>query len=145
MSLIKPTFLIAEIAQAHEGSLGIALSYCDAVKDCGFDAIKFQMHIASEESTYDEEFRIPFSSQDSTRYAYWERTSFSLEELIIIAKKCKDLDLPLGMSPFSAKALDFCRKLNVDFIKIGSGEVFNSEIVDELNSADNVFVWNVYY
>ena len=39
-------FLIAEIAQAHDGSLGIAHSYIDAVAEAGVDAIKFQTHIA---------------------------------------------------------------------------------------------------
>ena len=34
-------FVIAEIAQAHEGSLGIAHSYIDALKDTGIDAIKW--------------------------------------------------------------------------------------------------------
>ncbi len=41
----KP-YLIAEIAQAHDGSLGILNSYIDAVAKTGVQAIKFQMHIA---------------------------------------------------------------------------------------------------
>ena len=47
-------FIIAEIAQAHDGSLGAAHAYIDAVAEAGADAIKFQTHIASEESTPDE-------------------------------------------------------------------------------------------
>jgi len=137
---MKPTFLIAEIAQAHEGSLGLALSYCDEVKRVGFDAIKFQMHIAIEESTYDEQFRIKFSLQDSNRFEYWQRTSFSFDQWMIIAEKCRSLDLSLGISPFSIKALNRCRQIGVDFIKIGSGEVFNPELIEELNVADNVII-----
>ena len=41
--------LIAEIAQAHDGSLGFAHSFVDVVADAGFDAIKFQTHIAAAE------------------------------------------------------------------------------------------------
>ena len=37
--------IIAELAQAHEGSLGIAHSYIDALAETGVDAIKFQTHI----------------------------------------------------------------------------------------------------
>ena len=49
---MKPqTFIIAEIAQAHEGSLGIAHSYIDALAACGVDAVKFQTHIADAESS----------------------------------------------------------------------------------------------
>ena len=36
----KP-FIIAEIAQSHEGSLGQALAFVDIAADCGADAIKF--------------------------------------------------------------------------------------------------------
>ena len=46
-------FIIAEIAQAHDGSLGTAHAYIDAVSNAGADAIKFQTHIAAEESTPD--------------------------------------------------------------------------------------------
>lgn len=137
---MKSTSLIAEIAQAHEGSLGLALSYCDEVKRVGFDAIKFQMHIASEESTYDEQFRIKFSQQDLNRYEYWQRTSFSFDQWLIIAQKCRSLGLALGISPFSVMALSHCREIGVDFIKIGSGEVFNSELIEELNIADHVVI-----
>ena len=59
----KP-YIVAEVAQAHDGSVGIAHSFIDAVADTGADAIKFQTHIANQESTKDEEFRIPLSGQD---------------------------------------------------------------------------------
>ena len=39
-------FVIAEVAQAHDGSLGIAHSFIDAVAETGADAIKFQTHFA---------------------------------------------------------------------------------------------------
>jgi N,N'-diacetyllegionaminate synthase len=41
-----PTFIIAEIAQAHDGSLGMAHAYIDAAADAGVDGVKFQTHIA---------------------------------------------------------------------------------------------------
>ena len=59
----KP-YLIAEIAQAHDGSLGILHSYIDAVAKTGVQAIKFQMHIAEAESSIHEPFRIKFSKEE---------------------------------------------------------------------------------
>ena len=41
-----PCMIIAEIGQAHDGSLGTAHAFIDAVADTGVDAIKFQTHIA---------------------------------------------------------------------------------------------------
>ena len=72
--------IIAEIGQAHEGSLGIAHSYIDALAKTGVDAVKFQVHIAEAESSEFEPFRIKFSTQDKTRYDYWKRMEFSLEQ-----------------------------------------------------------------
>lgn len=62
--------IIAEIAQAHEGSLGILHSYIDAVAPTGVNAIKFQTHIAEAESSLYEPFRVKFSYVDNTRYEY---------------------------------------------------------------------------
>ena len=45
------TFIIAEIGQAHDGSLGILHSFIDAASEIGIDAIKFQVHIANAESS----------------------------------------------------------------------------------------------
>ena len=52
---------IAEIGQAHDGSLGIAHSYIDALKGSGIDTIKWQIHIADAESSQHEDFRKKFS------------------------------------------------------------------------------------
>ena len=38
----EKSYLIAEIAQAHDGSLGYAHAFIDLAKDCGADAVKFQ-------------------------------------------------------------------------------------------------------
>jgi N-acetylneuraminate synthase len=71
------TKLIAEIGQAHDGSLGMCHSYIDALAKTGVNAIKFQTHIAHAESSIHEPFRIKFSKQDATRYDYWKRMEFS--------------------------------------------------------------------
>ena len=62
-----PALIIAEVAQAHDGSLGFAHSFIDIAADAGADAIKFQTHIAAAESTVDEKFRVPFTYEDATR------------------------------------------------------------------------------
>src|SRR5688572_14799461 len=86
-------FLIAEVAQAHDGSLGIAHAYIDAAADAGVDAVKFQTHIAAAESTLDEPFRVKFSLQDATRYAYWKRMEFSPEQWAGLAAHAKERNL----------------------------------------------------
>src|SRR5215813_14314155 len=73
-------YIVAEIAQAHDGSLGTAHAFIDACARAGADAIKFQTHIAAAESTPGEPWRVKFSRQDASRYDYWKRMEFTEEK-----------------------------------------------------------------
>ncbi|MFK7935345.1 MAG: N-acetylneuraminate synthase family protein [Saprospiraceae bacterium] len=126
------TFLIAEIGQAHDGSLGILHSYIDAVAQTGVDAIKFQTHIAEAESSSAEPFRINFSYEDATRYDYWHRMSFTEAQWIEIKAHCEEVGLEFMSSPFSQAAVDLLEKLAVKRYKIGSGEVNNFLLLEKI-------------
>ncbi len=125
-----PSFIIAEIAQTHDGSLGLAHSYIDAAADLGADAVKFQTHIADAESTLDEPFRIKFSSQDATRYDYWKRMEFTSEQWQGLADHCSKKGLFFLSSPFSIQAVELLEKIGVPAWKIGSGEAVSGDILD---------------
>jgi N-acetylneuraminate synthase len=126
------TYLIAEIGQAHEGSLGMLHAYIDAVAKTGVDAIKFQTHIAQAESSFHEPFRVKFSKQDKTRYAYWERMSFSQEQWNEIGQHCSEVGLDFISSPFSNAAVDVLETAGVQQYKVGSGEVNNFLLLEKI-------------
>lgn len=126
--------LIAEIGQAHEGSLGIAHSYIDALAETGVDAIKWQTHIAHAESSLAEPFRVKFSYEDSTRYDYWKRMEFSLEQWKGLKKHCDEVGIEFISSPFSNAAVDLLENLNVKRYKIGSGEINNHLMLNKIAS-----------
>ena len=119
------TFIIAEIGQAHDGSLGILHSYIDAVSDTGVDAIKFQTHIAEAESSIYEPFRKNFSYVDKTRFDYWKRMEFSENQWLDIKKHCNDVGLEFMSSPFSCLAVDLLKELDMKKYKVASGEISN--------------------
>ena len=98
-------FLIAEIGQAHDGSLGILHSYIDVLSQTGVDAIKFQTHIAEAESSTYEPFRVNFSYEDNTRFDYWKRMSFTKEQWVGIKEHCEEVGLEFISSPFSIAAI----------------------------------------
>lgn len=124
--------IIAEIGQAHDGSLGILHSYIDALANTGVDAIKFQTHIAEAESSIHEPFRVNFSYEDKTRYDYWERVSFSKEQWLEIKKHCEDVGLEFMSSPFSQSAVDLLEEIGVLRYKIGSGEINNYLMLERI-------------
>ncbi|HVX50532.1 MAG TPA: N-acetylneuraminate synthase family protein [Chitinophagaceae bacterium] len=117
--------IIAEIAQAHDGSLGILHSYIDALASTGIDAVKFQTHIAEAESSIYEPFRVKFSYEDNTRYDYWKRMEFTAEQWAGIKKHCEEKGLEFLSSPFSNMAVDLLENIGVKRYKVGSGEITN--------------------
>lgn len=124
--------IIAEIGQAHEGSLGIAHSYIDALAITGVDVVKFQTHIAHAESSINETFRVKFSYEDATRYDYWKRMEFTAEQWAGLKQHCEDLGLEFVSSPFSMEAVDLLKKIGVKRFKIGSGEVQNYLMLEHI-------------
>ena len=118
-----PAFVIAEIAQAHDGSLGLAHAFIDAAAECGADAVKFQTHIAREESTLDEPFRVKFSRQDETRFAYWKRMEFTREQWSELAIHAEGKGLVFLSSPFSLAAVAMLADIGMAAWKIASGEL----------------------
>ncbi len=122
---MKKVFIIAEIAQAHEGSLGIAHSYIDALAKAGVDAVKFQTHIAEAESSVFESFRVNFSYEDTTRMEYWKRMEFTPEQWKGLKEHCDQVGVEFMSSPFSCAAVELLEEIGVLRYKIGSGELNN--------------------
>jgi N,N'-diacetyllegionaminate synthase len=127
------TYVIAEIAQAHEGSLALAHSFIDAVADTGADAIKFQTHLAERESSNQESFRVSFpGKQDKTRFDYWKRMEFELSQWKELADHAREKKLDFLSSPFSEMAVDWLSELGVPAWKIGSGEFRSQRMLDRI-------------
>lgn len=121
--------VVAEVAQAHDGSLGTAHAYVDAVARAGAGAIKFQTHLAHAESTRDEPWRVRFSPQDETRYEYWERMAFTSEQWAGLRRHAAEAGLAFLSSPFSLEAVALLDAIDADGLKVASGEVPNLELV----------------
>ena len=103
-------YIIAEISQNHDGSLGQAHAFIDAVAETGVDAIKFQTHIAEAESTPDEPFRVKFSYEDETRYDYWKRMEFTCGQWEELYQHAKKAGLDFLSSVFSVEAFEMLQK-----------------------------------
>jgi N-acetylneuraminate synthase len=128
------TMIIGEVAQAHDGSLGAAHAYIDAIANAGADAVKFQTHIASAESTPSEPWRVKFSLQDETRFDYWRRTSFTEEQWAGLKKHADERGLQFLSSPFSVEAAQLLMRVGVSAWKIASGEANNPHLLDYMAS-----------
>lgn len=125
-------YIIAEVSQNHDGSLGQAHAFIDAVAGTGVDAIKFQTHIAEAESTPDEPFRVKFSYEDKTRYDYWKRMEFTKEQWIGLYRHAEENGLDFLSSAFSVEAFDMLQEIGIPAWKLGSGEIFNKYLFERM-------------
>lgn len=126
--------MIGEVAQAHDGSLGTAHAFIDAIAAAGADAVKFQTHIAAAESTPGEPWRVRFSPQDASRYDYWKRMEFTEEQWQGLRSHAEERGLLFLSSPFSIEAARMLDRLGMKAWKVASGEVSNPMLFDFLLS-----------
>lgn len=124
--------IIGEVAQAHDGSLGQAHAFIDAIAEAGADAVKFQTHIAHAESTPNEPWRVKFSLQDATRYDYWRRMEFSADQWRGLQKHAEERGLLFLSSPFSLEAAELLDEIGMRVWKVASGEVGNPILLERL-------------
>jgi N,N'-diacetyllegionaminate synthase len=127
--------VIGEVAQSHDGSLGQAHAFIDAIANAGADAVKFQTHIASAESTPGEPWRVRFSRQDSTRYDYWRRMEFTPPQWEGLRRHADERQLLFLSSPFSIDAVELLERVGVAAWKIASGETSNLPMVERVASS----------
>ncbi len=124
--------IIGEVAQTHDGSLGLAHAFIDAIARAGADAVKFQTHIAAAESTPSEPWRVKFSLQDETRYDYWKRMEWTEEQWRGLKQHADERGLLFLSSPFSLEAVELLERTGIASWKVASGEVSNMPLFDRL-------------
>lgn len=124
--------IIGEVAQSHDGSLGMAHAFVDAIANAGADAVKFQTHIASEESTPGEPWRVKFSKQDESRYSYWQRMEFTKEQWRGLKQHADERGLLFLSTPFSEKAVNWLSEIGMNVWKMASGEIGNLPMLNQI-------------
>lgn len=128
----KRCLIVGEVAQAHDGSLGLAHGFIDAIHAAGADAVKFQTHLAAAESTCAEPWRVKFSPQDESRYAYWKRMEFTRDQWRELKRHADEKGLLFLSSPFSMEAVELLTFVGVAAWKIASGEIGSSMMFDRM-------------
>ena len=126
------TKIIVEVGQAHDGSIGIAHSFIDALAGLDIDLVKFQTHIAEAESSSYEPFRINFSYEDDTRFDYWKRMSFSKNHWESLKNHCEKYNFEFLSTPTCIAAVDLLEDIGIKCYKIGSGDLSNLLLLEKV-------------
>jgi N,N'-diacetyllegionaminate synthase len=128
---LKRTYIIAEIGNTHEGSLGLAKQFIKVAAETGIDAVKMQTHIFEAESL--EDAPNPPYFKNESRKEYFERTAFTVEQWRELKRYSEEeLKIDFFSSPFSLEAVDMLEDIGVDTYKIASGEVSNVPLLEKV-------------
>ena len=117
-------YIIAELGNTHDGSLGLAKQMIKAASICGVSAVKLQTHIFEAESLPNAPNPPYFN--DESRESYFKRTAFDFKEYNLLKDYAKkECCIDFLSSPFSEEAVYFLEKVGVDLYKVPSGEISN--------------------
>jgi len=126
----RKTFIVAEIANMHEGSLGLAKQMIKTAKEVGADAVKLQTHIFEAESLKNAPNHPTF--KEESRESYFKRTAFNLEQYQKLKRFTNKLKIEFISSPFSVEAIELLERVGLKIFKVPSGEVSNTPYLERL-------------
>lgn len=122
-------YIIAEAGVNHNGDIQLAKKLCDAAKNSGVDAVKFQtwkteniVTKAAPLAVYQEQ---NISSKSDSQFEMLKKLELSYDDFIELQKYCEEIGVRFLSTPDDEESLEFLSILNLDFIKVGSGEVNN--------------------
>lgn len=127
---VRP-FIIAEVADAHYGSVERAKEMAKAAKEAGADAVKFQHHLPDYEMLPD----IPQSSNMlEPLYDFLNRVAFTIEQHADVKKFCDRIGILYLCTPFSIEAArELETVIGPPAYKIGSGEMNDFPTLREIS------------
>lgn len=121
-------YIIAEAGVNHNGQLDLALKLCDAAKDAGVDAVKFQtwkteniVTAQARQAAYQTEN----TGVEESQYDMLKKLELSYDHFRYIQDYCKKIGIDFLSTPDEEESLAFLVSLGLPLIKVGSGEVTN--------------------
>jgi N-acetylneuraminate synthase/N,N'-diacetyllegionaminate synthase len=121
-------YIIAEAGVNHNGKLDLALKLCDAAKEAGVDAVKFQTWKTENIVTAQARqaaYQIENTGKEESQYDMLKNLELSYDHFRTIQDYCKKIGIDFLSTPDEEESLEFLVSLGLPFIKVGSGEVTN--------------------
>jgi len=122
-------FIIAEAGINHNGDINLAYKLVNVAKEAGVDAVKFQTFKTEKvisKFTEMASYQKKNLSTNESQYEMVKKLELSYKEFKKLKDYCDEIKIMFLSTPDEEYSLNFLvDKLNIPFIKIGSGEVTN--------------------
>lgn len=130
-------YIIAEAGVNHNGKLDLALKLCDAAKEAGVDAVKFQTwkteNIVTEQARQ-AAYQTENTGVEESQFDMLKKLELSYDHFSYIQNYCKKIGIDFLSTPDEEESLAFLVSLDLPFIKVGSGEVTNIPYLRKIGS-----------
>jgi N,N'-diacetyllegionaminate synthase len=129
---MEPVFVIAEAGVNHNGDLAMALALCDAARDAGADAVKFQTFRAEDlvvpgAPTAEYQKR---QTGEQDQFGMLRKLELTREQHVRLRDHCAAIGIEFFSTPFSLDAVDLLVGLGVRRMKLPSGELTHRALVE---------------
>ena len=126
---MKHVIIIAEAGVNHNGSIEMAKKLIDAACDCGVDYVKFQTTKGPESITSKfaqmADYQKKNLNQDESQLEMLRKILLRMEDFKELNAYCGKQGVKFMSTPFDLESVDFLAGLNMDYMKIPSGEITN--------------------
>ena len=133
---LNKTTIIAEAGVNHNGKIKNALKLIDIAKDAGADYVKFQYFNADLTATDQVKkaaYQLKnFKQKNQSQKIMLKKLMLNLDQLITIKNYCKKKKIKFLVSIFDHFNVKNLNKLNLNVIKIASGEITNYPLLKEV-------------
>lgn len=124
----KHVYIIAEAGVNHNGRLELALQLCDAAKEAGVDAVKFQTwktELIITKGTKKAEYQEKNLNNADDQFSMLKKLELSYDNFNIVKEHCDKIGIQFLSTADETESLDFLLSLGMPFIKLGSGDITN--------------------
>ena len=121
-------FIIAEAGCNHNGELKLAKKLIDIAKRAKADAVKFQSFKVEElavKNAPKANYAISNTKFYKTQYEMQSKLQLSFNDQLKLLKYCQKKKIKFLSSSFDVQSTEDLKKMNLDIIKIPSGEITN--------------------
>ena len=122
------TFIIAEAGVNHNGRLELALKLCDAAKEAGADAVKFQTWVTEKiivPDTQKAAYQQANTGGEQSQYQMLKALELGYGEFAQIKHYCDSIGITFLSTGDNPEDIDFLLGLGMPLVKVGSGDITN--------------------
>jgi N-acetylneuraminate synthase/N,N'-diacetyllegionaminate synthase len=129
--------IIAEAGVNHNGNEEMAFELVRKAKECGADYVKFQTFITEKiisTKAPKAEYQIQNDGAEDSQFQMVKKLELSFDAFRRIESYCKELQIGFLSTAFDFESLEFIDSLNPDYLKIPSGEITNTPLLQAIAS-----------